>query len=77
MFDNKFHMVMYELDSYIRNIIYDGNSHGINLNITSPSNAKVMYADDDGKYILDDMPKYKDIKKRKFQIYKFLLAKFI
>ena len=36
----------------------DGNEHGISLNILSPNNIIVKYADEHGNYILSDMPKY-------------------
>ena len=38
----------------------DGEYHGINLNVTSPSNARVAYMDTNGNYSLTNMPKYKN-----------------
>ena len=38
----------------------DGLAHGINLNVTSPSNAKVAYMDQNGNYTLNTMPTYVD-----------------
>jgi len=39
-------------------VTYDGNEHGISLDIQSPNNIIVKYADDQGNYTLDNMPKY-------------------
>ena len=39
-------------------VTYDGNKHGISLDIQSPNNIIVKYADDQGNYTLDNMPKY-------------------
>ena len=38
---------------------YDGNTHGIELNV--PNNATVKYSNQDGDYILDSMPKYTEV----------------
>ena len=39
-------------------VIYNGKSHTIDLNIESPDNVIVKYADSNGDYILDEKPKY-------------------
>ncbi len=40
---------------------YDGNLHGINLDITSSPNATIRFMDDNGNYTLVESPEYKDI----------------
>ena len=42
-------------------VSYDGNTHGIIINITSPVNAKIRYMDEAGNYTLETMPEYKEI----------------
>ena len=44
-----------------QNVKYDGKSYGINLEIENPNNAIVKYIDLDGKYTLDEMPKYSKV----------------
>lgn len=58
-------------NSESQSVVYDGKEHGITLNVTNPSNAKVLYMDKDGQYTLEEMPKYKEIGKYviKFKIY--------
>ena len=40
---------------------YDEQFYGIELNLESPSNAIIKYADENDEYILDEMPKYNEI----------------
>ena len=37
---------------------YDGQGHGINLNVLSPEVVEIKYKDNDGEYTLDEMPLY-------------------
>lgn len=41
-------------------VTYDGNYYGISLNIESPTDATILYADENGDYTLSKMPTYKD-----------------
>jgi len=51
---------------------YDGLLHGINLNIISPNNVVIKYADEYGEYTLDTMPMYKEIGEYKI-LYKLMI----
>lgn len=44
-----------------KTIKYDGKEYGIELNIQSENNVIVKYADSNGNYTLDNMPKYKNL----------------
>lgn len=52
-------------------IKYDGQAHGITLNIESPNPTIVKYMDANGEYVLDEMPKYIEVGEYliKFRIY--------
>ena len=75
--DLEFKFVIEKADSKIEynasnnSVCFDGEEHGINLTVISPSNAIVRYADSSGDYVLKEMPKYKDIGQYtiKFRIY--------
>lgn len=51
--------IEYEASSMIHK--YDGQLYGIELKVKKPSNAIIKYANDNDEYILNEMPKYKEI----------------
>ena len=41
-------------------VTFDDNYHGISINVISPDNVIIKYADKNGNYTLTEMPKYKE-----------------
>ena len=57
--------------TYSNSFKYDGQAHGLIINVIKPNNAIIKYMDKAGRYILDESPKYTEpgIYKVKFKIY--------
>jgi len=51
----------YEYDSSDNTIVYDGKNHGINLTVSKPTNAQILYMDKTGNYTLKEMPTYSEM----------------
>lgn len=56
----KANLVVNDLSSNVT-IKYDGNLHGISVNLQSDFSLIIKYMDEDGDYILDEAPKYRDV----------------